>query len=816
MKKILLCASIIALAASCTEHEFDSIQTPEAAKGISFETVAPQTRGEYGYDATEGYSWKWYAEKDQFDVYAINVLDGATKWSDEVTPAKYKATRSESRGLFTAVGAYPLEFKDDKEAEFVIVYPAGNTMSEVVDLTADGKDKNLDKKGSIAEATFTLPSLAGQAMNDVNDPSSRLVRYQKTFAKKEAWYESVGDKVELSLISANTMARFNIKNLKEYSYKKDAEVTVFGNLASISMTTKGYFVKKADTKNIKATPINWGGEGSKLTIDFTDRTKNEITAGAGAIVEDTEAGTSASTVSVAVGQPWADADYAFMAINNVNRKPFADKKVKETIVVTYNFENISFVQELTTDKNWPSEAGTFVPVPALDIDSYDYLVVNAAQEKKTLIVNKGTLAQVFKVNEDKSLDYTKVMWEGEEVAANLFTTIYINGNLDDDDLVLLNYFTAATDITLYDETSIVKDTFKDLAGLKSINFPKVTAIDKAAFNTKFASSSEDDAEVGLENVLLPSFVFNNAAAKDALLKATTLVTLDMSAVTSMGDMFPDAGFTLTNFKKLETVTVGDELLLGGAAFSGCTSLDEVIGGPVTIKGSNVFDGCTALATSMVLPTDKNKKGYLTAKFIDGVIPASTFKGCKALKYVLEDTPTGNSQFVPTAVMGNAFEGSGLVSMNLSKATTIGVAAFKDCANLVGVSTYNGKKNVLQVAAAKIPAEAFMGCKSVAYAYFPEATEAGKDFMNVNSVPAGNGEGRVYAAAALKEVKFTKVFTPKTWGGAEFGAPAEAGNALPVKLYINALQEGAAGSVFTYGEDKNGNALTITFANIIVE
>ena len=82
MKKILFCAGILALAASCAENEIDSISgQKEATKGISFEGAlveTPTTRGDLAYDDVSGiHNFFWYAEKDQISIWSTNTT-GAT------------------------------------------------------------------------------------------------------------------------------------------------------------------------------------------------------------------------------------------------------------------------------------------------------------------------------------------------------------------------------------------------------------------------------------------------------------------------------------------------------------------------------------------------------------------------------------------------------------------------------------------------------------------------------------------------------------------------------------------------------------------
>lgn len=107
MKRILFCAGILALAASCTEDEFDSFATQNGqTQGITFTAEAPVTKIQW--DETEtSYVPFWYAEQDRIAIYGIGVLNnagsklpvsGGDSWDEISTTVEYKATQSEKIG----------------------------------------------------------------------------------------------------------------------------------------------------------------------------------------------------------------------------------------------------------------------------------------------------------------------------------------------------------------------------------------------------------------------------------------------------------------------------------------------------------------------------------------------------------------------------------------------------------------------------------------------------------------------------------------------------------------------------------------------
>ena len=80
MKKILFCAGVLALAASCTE-DFDtaSLQQTQQESGIVFTTGddAVATRGEY-LDENGVYYPFWTAEKDLISVFSAGTTSTST------------------------------------------------------------------------------------------------------------------------------------------------------------------------------------------------------------------------------------------------------------------------------------------------------------------------------------------------------------------------------------------------------------------------------------------------------------------------------------------------------------------------------------------------------------------------------------------------------------------------------------------------------------------------------------------------------------------------------------------------------------------
>lgn len=103
MKKILFCAGLLALVASCAESELDSIsEQAGATRGISFEGTlveTPTTRGDLAYDEVSGiHNFFWYAETDNISIWSTNTnATGTNKGNNTPTwvaanSTTYKAT----------------------------------------------------------------------------------------------------------------------------------------------------------------------------------------------------------------------------------------------------------------------------------------------------------------------------------------------------------------------------------------------------------------------------------------------------------------------------------------------------------------------------------------------------------------------------------------------------------------------------------------------------------------------------------------------------------------------------------------------------
>lgn len=788
MKKILFCAGLLALAASCAENELDSISGQNGAtKGISFQGAlvdTPTTRGDLAFDEVSGiHNFFWYAEHDNISIWSTNTTAVGTDIGND-TPtwvatksAKYKATQSKAKGVFTAINDENiLEFQwgpGDKDwtdlanetykSQFIATYPS--TVQLVGDKT-EGKFEFSD-----------LPALANQqqAKLDGQDVTSKIMMISLTKAIKENSYDAVGEKIDLEFNRPFTAVVFRTAGIdEEYA-------GIFGKLKTIKLEAKGYD-KNADgdtddADDIAGSYIDYGSNAHYL-YNSQKPEESKLVKTDGSDITDMSADVTNASQSITLtlgngGLSFMDGNLAYMAINKVNRKAFADAKVKETMAMKFAFENIDLPKTYEFDSNWPSAMNNkFIggePM-TLDINAFPYLVTNKVNNR-TLIVNEGTFSQIFNATGNK------VKWNDgsdQEYDLTQFTNIISKVELTTAELAKLKGFTGLVSIKLAENTTIPAETFKNLTVLKSINLPKVTTVEKGAFV----------AGTSLTTVIMPAYKFADETINPEILKSSSLITLDMSGVDQMSAAFPAKGLSLNGYEKLITITVKDGLLVGASSFNGCEAL-TTINGAIEFRadGAGAFKGCVALTTINIKNT---------------VIPADAFSGCILLKDILRN----GSQVLPTSVGTQAFmDCKALEIMNLSLATTIGEEAFKGCTTLYGVEdAAENNKKILYVGAITIPVGAFESCTALQYVHFMEATSFAEDIFKGCT-----------GGAALKEIKFKKAFTidsEVTYTATTFGS-----NTGSVKLFINPSQ-----SVKTFNNNTLilSNGVKIDFLSITKE
>ena len=76
MKKILFCAGLMALAASCTQDELLNDSVMEQSKGLSFSAIVPEDLSSRGtlYENNDKFPFFWHAEKDKIEIWGAGNL----------------------------------------------------------------------------------------------------------------------------------------------------------------------------------------------------------------------------------------------------------------------------------------------------------------------------------------------------------------------------------------------------------------------------------------------------------------------------------------------------------------------------------------------------------------------------------------------------------------------------------------------------------------------------------------------------------------------------------------------------------------------
>lgn len=758
MRKILFCAGLLALAASCAETDLDTIGQSglEKSNGITFQAVeneGPTTKGGFEPNGSS-YIPFWYAEDDRIAVFGTYYDVKAGSKNNDVTTfdvtkyVEYKATQSATKGWFTGINdENTMIFKDDSEdatdkrSQFVAVYPKTLASGGTAAGFADDK------------FTFSnLPALAAQNQKDLHGAGiyENMIKYS---VSRETWksksYDAVGEKLDLDFKRPLPGLIFNTKNAEGYLA---GENSAFGNLKKITVTMLGENSVAPAASNASKITLN---DDAKLVVDVKTG-KGEINPGTG--------GQAASEIELTIdpsnsttGLPWSDDAVAFMVIAPVERE------ATEYFTVQYDFKNISFTKTYSTDKSW--KEGFYGPI-TLDASQETYLVTNetsGSANDRTLIINSGNLDGILNTTKDK------VKWGGAEVELTEFAEVICNVELTDEEIKILDGCGVnLKKITLAKNTAIPAEAFTALTGLESIDMPMVETIAEDAFG----------AMTSLKSLKLKSYPFNVTAVNEKLLK-NTLETLDMSSIAKMAGGFGEASISFEGFTSLEEVTLKDGIKLSPNAFKDCTALATVNG--IVELNTGAFEGCEALTTI-------NISG--------AAIPANAFKDCAVLESVLYN----KAAVVPTSVGASAFESAKAIEyMDLSQVTSLGASAF----SASGLISPSATDNILTVGAAHIPASAFAGT-AVKLVRFTNATSFGVDMFK--------------GCTSLSQVKFDKAFEIQDadMPAAKEGWATTFGTATNVSLFVAAGQKYVSANNLTLPYDNNGtvtNAVPIAFAAI---
>ena len=859
MKRVLFCASLLAvMAASCTQDEFQeaaSVDNNAAKPGISFvgsEATAPTTKGEISREENDGkvtYPFKWYAEKDRINVWGKYVYKGGTIASDGALKedgsantvisdltvdgyATYKATKSQNDAYFTAVDDgnilwFGPQASVDDQAEFVAVYPTDSKITNI----ANGKYR-----------ISPLPSLANQTQESATDGSSvteRLLMVAHGTGYQDADYESVGEKVHLSL-----QRPFTALTVKTQGLDKDEELEsvgetlsdYFGPLNKIKIEAKGYDSNNDndynDSWDIEPSILDYGNAAFEYDPSLPLSQSKFVDVTSGREITDWSSVTDAKTyVELTINKPWSDAYNAYIAIKPVDRSLYRRPvhPAEENMEITYTFGRITLMANklnnigtvrpdagFTTGADWNAgDANNFVGPFTLNISKFRYLVTNptSAGMDRVLIINDARLM------EGDILKDGKVVWNGQELPTSYFNTIITRKPLYDkalniNEYAALNTFSNLKKLVVINDTEIPANAFDrtNLANLEEINYPKVTVINAEAFK----GFGINDAS-GLKNVYMKSYDFLSRDIAETFLCKASLEKLDMSAAIKTNVGFPRQGFTLEGYSKLQEVTIG-HVTVGANAFDGCTDLttmngiDENTPAKITID----YDAVAAfrntaiseinLVETTVIPgrAFENCDDLVTVK-TNGTNPTTiaeyAFQNCSALEtveitgtdlktidqYAFQNcTNLKSFSLAGAETIGQyAFDAcAALTTADLKATNTIGMAAFRGCTSLVGeeTNTPSGLRNVLKVGAEEVGGWAFERCQALRFVEFMESTVV--------------EPGLLHNTPILEEVQFDKVFTCNFTETNHKAYPTFGLNTTNMYLFVNADQANVSSTVLT--------------------
>lgn len=846
MKKILFCAGILALMASCTQDEFEqqAMNSEAQAPGISFVAKfaqAPATKGEV-FGNGNVLDYRWYAEQDRVNFYGKDVIKGFTDpgatvqfWSDygkntPVKPAQYKATRSENDPYFTGINDDNiLRWNSNtalNPAEFLGVYPTTVTLA----LATDENKKWADGETPTQFVFTGLPSLSSQTQTSGTDGNSiaertLMVAYNTAYPEKS--YESVGEKVEMKF--DRPMGYLGWRTL---NYDKDPELEKYGeslkeylgSLTKVEVTAKGYdedgdeaYTSEGD---IAPSVLNYGDDANLMITMPTPGNKDIDWKEAKFVTLNTDTYEDADFSSVTdnnkmaltINGEWSDNYTGYMIISPVNREAYREAGKAEEMNVTYSFANI----DLVVDKNSPRAmislnglsdpnggfnisddwgfSNVYWPF-SLDIAKYSYLVTKG--DNPSLIINTADFEDFY----DEASN--TIAWNGKQVAASDIKNIVSKKKLTDEELALLKNFTGVKKIVLTKNDVIPAHTFVSdvMSDLEEINLPLVTNIKENAFVNNVTDNGDFE---GLKVVKMQSYPFRNRDLARSFLDPASLEYLDMTAATLMNVGFPSQGFVLTNYSKLEKVEIGENLTVGPNAFDGCevlATLDADDDGNNTVKistnGFAAFRGTDL--TSIILKETTEIPAYtfngcdmLTTVAMDAnptVINEYAFNGCEKL--------TSSFSLASVETIGNyAFFGCGeLTTADLKSTKTIGRQAFKNCAKLYGgeETTPSGLRKVLYVGAETVGESAFHMATALEHIEFLNMTVVEKGLMGGCS----NLVQIQFKKAFTCDVENTEVLQDVKWV-ATFGS-----NPRNITLFVDkANQKGCTSTTLTIGDTDN--------------
>lgn len=808
--KFLFASAMVFFMASCSQ-EFDEIgQTPNAGadKGITFTASIDEgasTRADLEGSTDAGgntvFNVNWFADYDKIgvfykkDTYVSDNSGTGTNSLEIGTGAGWMGYNNSSR-------ANPFVFR--ASASGTTGYFVANSEADILKLTAPGTPYETDKTPAFraywpyisttvnftASTEIALPALESQTQTSANgygiiDKYSFMVSEATSDAEYDANDNSVSkDRFSLKFKRVNPIMYFKVKATSEADetlnreYKRDYADKLFtnlGGLSTIELETKGSKKTGSSLTSASNLTFNTNATWDIAAADIYDRSKafNEGTSGAAASITTTINGVS-----------WTDDAVAFMAIANVNRKAYRDAGEKETVTATYTFGTVALEKSIETDKDWDVQTGIeWIGFPSqngysLDEEPYIAYEYGSRTGIYALEVNSsftGDLADLFDTN-GNLIGITKN--GGGNIAKSEIKHFVSKKDITTAaDFTVIKSLTALTHVTLLANTNIPSKAFEGLTALTYLNLPKVTTV---ANVDAFPVNNYTDVYMGSYDFSDKNGT-NQTVVREALLKKDYLENADISAVANINAGFPTSGITFNGFSALKEVTVKNGAVIGSTAFKGCVLLEKVQFPKAVTNGAvTLSEGANSQFMSCEMLTD--------IAINNTVIPDLAFSGCAILANI---TDGNGDAIVPTTIGISSFEGcKALVDIDLSKTTSMGSAAFKDCTTLAGNNDVNEFRTVLYVnAITHVPDNAFNGCVDLKYISFANATTIGVDIL---------------AGTTCTEIEFLKPFTvdsDNSMTATTFGTTAN------TKLFCAKDQTGVTVNTITL------DGVDITFSNI---
>ena len=305
--------------------------------------------------------------------------------------------------------------------------------------------------------------------------------------------------------------------------------------------------------------------------------------------------------------------------------------------------------------------------------------------------------------------------------------------------------TALTTVSMPKVTAIGTYTFDGCTSLTSVDLPLITSIPERAFQNCTS---------------LPAF--NNPSITSighyAFVNCSSLTAYDNSSVTSLGNNVFE-GCTTLAFANLPNVTS-----MGTGVFHKCTSLDldQVVLSKMTRIPDYTFQSCTGI-TTVILPNDNmplvTAIGACAFRYDTGITSVTINTAMTLGSESFRDCTNNQSINAPlvTAIPDNAFNrNSSLSTLNLPEVTTIGSNAFDYCTSLptlslpkvqsIGNYAFGTNSSLTEVSlpsCTTLATEVFGTCASLTKAYLPEVTTMGNRMFIYDTSLQTLGEEGIY-------------------------------------------------------------------------